>query len=181
MATTALSRSWPNLKTIDPKIPIKRVVEAVFHVSGPDMQLFPLPAEKDIPRDELNGKSWREAMIWASEKVLKPEFGNDVLGQFGVRTINKMNKIDQQFIVDSVGFPDEAMCYIKQYHHTFILQIHREGKCFEKDSRRYLSASSFDLDEEWLNEHIAVINNQFDVTLYRAQLERQLTTWGFTQ
>lgn len=107
---------------------------------------------KLVDRDlGLSGKTFlsiREAMIYVSEIVVKPRWGNDWFGQERVRKIigcedvvgkfNSKNKLI--FTDDSAAFVDELyplIDYIGQ-ENILLLRIHRDGFTFEGDSRNYI-------------------------------------------
>lgn len=92
---------------------------------------------KEIPREELHGKSCRQALIHIAENVIKPIFGTDYfIQQF-------LKKCTASVVICSdVGFDIEiekaAMCF----RHVFVLRIHRETLDFKRDSRSYLQSNA---------------------------------------
>lgn len=94
--------------------------------------------------------SIREAMIYVSEVIVKPRWGEDWFGQERVRKMNNMgwSYVDLDtgketpiiFTDDSCAFVDELtplIEYIGQGN-ILLLRIHREGFTFEGDSRDYI-------------------------------------------
>lgn len=87
--------------------------------------------------------SIREAMIYVSEVVVKPRWGEDWFGQARVR---KMKGFDGYcpfppiFCDDSCAFVDELHPLIKYLgqENILLLRIHRDGSTFEGDSRNYI-------------------------------------------
>ena len=176
MAVTFLRKDFPNAEVIDPKHPLIRLITTVFQLEHRDVDLFTQPAEKDVPRTKLLGLSWREAMIWASEDVLKKKFGRDAIGQFGVADIFTRNKICRLFFVDSVGFTGEALCYYKAFGGRNVLTIRlvREGKTFEGDSRGYID--EFVIKEQ-THQSVVTINNRYELDLFREQVKVVVGKW----
>ena len=92
--------------------------------------------------------SVREAMIYVSEMVVKPRWGNAWFGQERVRKMkgydNVLDKFTNHgnllFTDDSAAFVDELyplIDYVGQ-ENILLLRIHRDGFTFEGDSRNYI-------------------------------------------
>ncbi len=80
--------------------------------------------------------SIREAMIYLSELILKPRFGEDYFGQARVKSI-----IDGEIMVDSsTGFEEELPPLIDklEQENILLIRVHRGGATFEGDSRKYI-------------------------------------------
>lgn len=84
--------------------------------------------------------SIREAMIYVSECIVKPRFGNDYFGRARMTQIR--NSSSKLFVDSSTGFPDELNPLIHPMglgqKNILLLRIHREGCTFEGDSRSYI-------------------------------------------
>ena len=78
-------------------------------------------------------------MIWISEDVIKPRFGN---GYFGKRFAEDAEVNDIPVICTDGGFPDEIIELIRGGHEVKLCRLHREGYTFEGDSRDYIRISS---------------------------------------
>lgn len=77
--------------------------------------------------------SIREAMIYVSEIICKPRFGNNYFGVARAKSI-----LEGEIIVDgSTGFQEELPPLIERVgkDNILLLRIHREGCTFEGDSR----------------------------------------------
>lgn len=79
------------------------------------------------------GLTPREALIFVSEKIIKPQHGNDFFGKQLANTIN-LSKGDMFFIPDS-GFVDELRPLVEAGYDVHVIRIHRDGTSFENDSR----------------------------------------------
>lgn len=80
--------------------------------------------------------SIREAMIYVSEVICKPRFGEEYFGEARTKSIR-----DGELVVDgSCGFVDELKPLIKRVgqENVLLLRIHRDGYTFEGDSRSYI-------------------------------------------
>uniref|UniRef100_A0AAU8BUL2 ATP-binding protein n=1 Tax=Salmonella phage PMBT35 TaxID=3137287 RepID=A0AAU8BUL2_9VIRU len=91
--------------------------------------------QKEKPHDFLNGLSCREFMIWISEHVIKPRFGN---GYFGKRFAEEAERGDIPVICTDGGFPDEVIELVRGGHEVKVCRLHRQGYTFEGDSRDYI-------------------------------------------
>ena len=87
--------------------------------------------------------SIREAMIYVSEVVVKPRWGED---WFGKERVRKMKGYDGYcpfspiFCDDSCAFVDELTPLIEYLgqENILLLRIHRDGFTFDGDSRNYI-------------------------------------------
>ena len=96
--------------------------------------------QKEKPQAFLNGKSPRQFMIWISEDVIKPQFGNQY---FGVRMVEQIRETDDPVIVTDGGFPEEIKPLISAGFEVNLCRLHRTGYTFEGDSRDYLNMHGY--------------------------------------
>lgn len=88
--------------------------------------------------------SIREAMIYISEVVVKPRWGEDWFGKERVRKMKNCQEAkwlrNPIFTDDSCAFVDELTPLIEYLgqENILLLRIHREGFTFEGDSRSYI-------------------------------------------
>lgn len=94
-------------------------------------------ARKEQPESWLNGMSRREYMIWISETLCKPVFGEDC---FGVALANSVE--EHTSVVADGGFESEIKPLIDAGHWVIMIRLYRNGYYFEGDSRNYLSGSN---------------------------------------
>lgn len=94
--------------------------------------------QKEIPHDFLGGKTCREFMIWISETVVKPLFGNQ---QFGKLMSEHIRICDEgfTFVCTDGGFPDEVIRLVEDGHDVTLVRLFMDGKTFAGDSRDYIS------------------------------------------
>lgn len=90
--------------------------------------------EKEKHQEILGGKSIREFMIWISESVMKPVFGDDV---FGKRLAQSLG--DGCYICADGGFASEIKPLIDTGVEVTLIRLHRAGCTFDGDSRSYLN------------------------------------------
>lgn len=89
--------------------------------------------EKEKHQKILGGKSIREFMIWISESVMKPAFGDDV---FGKRLAQSLG--DGCYICADGGFSSEIKPLIDDGVEVTLIRLHRSGYTFDGDSRSYI-------------------------------------------
>jgi hypothetical protein len=92
--------------------------------------------EKEIPRDQLGGRSPRQALIYVSEEVVKPAFGQDYFGRYAAQRLTP----GALHIFSDGGFIKEIQPVIDAVgpENLLLVQLHRDGFSFEGDSRRYI-------------------------------------------
>lgn len=88
---------------------------------------------KELPTPSLQGYSPREALIFTSEKVYKPIYGQDYFGKY---TASKLEE-GYNFVSDA-GFLEEQEVIVAEVPKTLLVRIHRDGSTFEGDSRNYV-------------------------------------------
>lgn len=115
---------------------------------------------KEQPRIELSGYSPRAALIFTSENVYKPIFGDDY---FGLKTLEYIKEFggDIVFITDS-GFYDEARVIVEDIgaENCLLVNLYREGRKFdETDSRGYINLD--DLGVRRIEYHNDVSSDYF--------------------
>lgn len=92
-------------------------------------------ATKEQPMQILNGRSPRQFMIWISEGVIKPEFGDSY---FGDRLARSAIHTDMT-IVSDCGFWSEVKPLIDcDKLDVHLIRLHRTGCSFAGDSRSHI-------------------------------------------
>lgn len=95
---------------------------------------------KEKAQPFLNGKSPRQFMIWISEEVIKPQFGEQY---FGTRFAEKARDSHVDVIATDGGFPEEIKPLISAGLEVHICRLHRSGYTFEGDSRNYINLEGY--------------------------------------
>ncbi|QJT70592.1 UNVERIFIED_ASMBLY: hypothetical protein SD1_64 [Shigella phage 2019SD1] len=98
--------------------------------------------QKEKPQAILQGKSPRQFMIWISEEVMKPAFGEQYFGNRMVEQVHEMYR-DLAVVISDGGFTEEIKPLIKAGHEVHICRLHREGFTFDGDSRNYIDLSGY--------------------------------------
>lgn len=101
---------------------------------------------RDVRSNKMN-LSVREAMIYVSEVICKPRFGDNF---FGVSRASKLQE-GLTYVEDSCGFVEELPPLIQRVgqDNILLIRIHRDGCTYEGDSRQMIPDG--------------VIDNTFDV------------------
>lgn len=98
--------------------------------------------QKEKPQAILQGKSPRQFMIWISEEVMKPAFGEQYFGNRMVEQVHEMYR-DLAVVISDGGFHEEIKPLVKAGHEVHICRLHREGFTFDGDSRNYIDLSGY--------------------------------------
>lgn len=123
---------------------------------------------KERPEELLDGMSRRQAMIYVSEDITKPAFGNDV---FGVYVANEVED-GKDYAISDGGFEEELIPLINRAgaDNIVLVQLTREGCDYSSDSRRYFNGK---LIEEYVIQKPTSINpdhmlpSEFPIRTYR--------------
>lgn len=112
-------------------------VRAFFNVSDLEWDEHYTSEGKEVKRDWLGGMSQREALIWMSEVVIKPKWGNDFFGKEAAKHITDDNAV---YIFSDGGFDEEVVPIAEKvgYENIFIVDVYRPGYTFENDSRNFI-------------------------------------------
>ena len=119
--------------------------------------------QKEQPQSFLGGKTCREFMIWISETVVKPLFGNQ---QFGKLMSEHIRLCDEGFcfVCTDGGFPDEVIRLVEDGHDVTLVRLFMDGKTFAGDSRDYIRIKESHFpDHKKYNEHdVHLVNGDVD-------------------
>ena len=124
---------------------------------------------KEIPSTLLGNMSRREAMIYVSEKVIKPKRGLDYFGNLVADEIDLM----KDYCISDGGFIHELLPVVEKVgtENFVLVQLTRDGHDYSSDSRRYFQGNG--VRYEYINGHMTPIDKQyvlphvFDVKMYR--------------
>lgn len=126
---------------------------------------------KETPSDLLMGMSPRQAMIWVSEEVMKPKFGEDVFGRIAVESIrNGLNEKHQMVTFSDSGFSAEALKVVEAFgaENVYLIRIYADGCDFVGDSRGLITPKQIKIPE---NHYLELYNDKtfnYDVHLLEA-------------
>lgn len=139
--------------------------------------------QKELPHGFLGGKTCREFMIWISESVVKPLFGNQ---QFGKLMSEHLRICDEGFcfVCTDGGFPDEVIRLAEDCHDVTLVRLFMDGKTFEGDSRDYIriKESHFPACKKYNEHDVHLVNGDIEggvMAVVRAcNLRPQIDEWA---
>ena len=122
---------------------LKTLTNSIYNVRTPDGQIAPpdyLEAIKDQPLEIFGGASFRQALIYVSEVVIKPRHGKTVFGKWFLDTVNQVCKPGDVVITADTGFASEIVPIINQVggDNALLVRIHGMDASFDGDSRSYV-------------------------------------------
>ena len=128
---------------------------------------------KETPTVWLNGMSPREAMIWLSEEVYKPKFGDDFFGHKAVNNIKEhMGQSGDYFnyIFSDSGFSIEGRVVVEyaKPENVFLITLSTPDLEWGLDSRTAMTPDTLGIPKE---NHIHIVNKKdadFEYDLYDA-------------
>jgi hypothetical protein len=154
-----LKQKYPTIGVESFKKPIRDLVKIVYNLTDEKIDYFYERDRKDVRFSRLNHQSIREVYIHMSEKVIKPNFGDDFFGQ-SIR--KRMLESDKDiFVIPDGGFASELLPLVHDFN-VVVIRIHREGYNFNNDSRSYLNGKMVPSDVGFMdlfNKHGGVDEN----------------------
>ena len=154
--------------------PLKAAARAMFHVSDALWKVLEVEgsqSEKDLPRAEFFGKSWRETLIWLSEEVMKPQYGDDIFGKLALTKLwrNNLNNTNPTAftVFSDCGFGPEVSVVADAVGHDNcqLWRIQRPGCSFKNDSRGYVDVP---------NVSVLTFHNEHDMDMLKIQIKLYL-------
>lgn len=127
---------------------------------------------KELPLEALGGWSPRQFFIHISEKVLKPIFGEEYMGDRMLELYqeHQLELAGQLCLVTDGGFPLELFPFLRAGTPVLVVRLHRSGYTFEGDSRNYLQPEHF----ESLPQHMRPVIR--DLWLEDGEIESAVST-----
>ena len=126
------------------------ITREIFSVSKEEWENHYTRELKEQPWDKLNVLSPRQALIFVSEKIIKPNFSKLYFGESLAKSLEKgLN------VVSDGGFEDEVLPIIEAVgkDNILVVKIKREGCSFEGDSRNYLNTDKLGIMETWIDNN----------------------------
>jgi len=141
--------------------PLYKAVREIFGIGVDEWDIM-YNSAKEEPTERLLGMSPRQAMIWMSEDVMKPKFGD---GFFGVSLANRISGHAQNkdkkisFIITDAGFGAEVASCIASLpsdkYDAYLIRVICDGCTFEGDSREWVCPFNVGIPVE----HYEIVNN----------------------
>lgn len=124
------------------KTPLFDLTRFFFSLSKDEFDKLYSRDLKEVKRYHLGNRSIRQAMIFVSEEVVKPNFGADFFGKKSVELVRAaLNEGgNENFVYSDSGFKREAEALVDAFgaDNVAVVRIYRDGYTFDGDSRRYL-------------------------------------------
>jgi hypothetical protein len=92
--------------------------------------------KKEQPQPEFFGMTPRQMLIWISEDVCKPKFGERFFGMSAANTLD----LEYGSVFSDSGFPEEVFPLAERVgaENIYVVRFNRNGSTFNGDSRNYL-------------------------------------------
>jgi len=114
---------------------------------------------KEQSSPHLGHRSPREALIYASEDLLKPVYGRTY---FGDKLAERVHQSPfNVHVVSDGGFEDELTPLYDAGYKVILVRMERKGCDFGRDSRRYLSRPDYTVYNN--GNAISTVNHLFDI------------------
>ncbi len=112
--------------------------EVVYAMLGIEYSVTHYERWKDVPQEDFNGRSIRQAMIAFTEEHVKPSYGK---GFWAKSLLGRMWEPQPRvLIITDVGFPEEVEVLTERFGRDNVVypQITRVGCTFDGDSRSFV-------------------------------------------
>ena len=126
--------------------------------------------ERQVPQLKIDGQplSRRDAMIYVSEKHIKPKYGKEY---FGLKLAEQIQS-GYHYCVSDGGFEEELTPVINKIgaDKVILVQLTRDGCDFSSDSRKYFNGNlvqEFVLRKETSISNFHILSKKFDIRTYR--------------
>jgi hypothetical protein len=124
--------------------------------------------KKELKEELLGNRSRREAMIYTSEEVIKPNHGKDFFG----RQVAKEIQDGVDYVISDGGFVEELIPLIDRVgsNNIILVQLTRDGCNYSSDSRRYFNGNlikEYVLGHSTRIENKYILNNEPNMLTYR--------------
>lgn len=178
-AATALTR-YLEAKPFKFADPLREAIPVLFGLSSSTWSfIYKDRTLKDQPTWMLKGMSPRQAMIWLSEEVVKPKFGQRFFGESAVERIADwaFGHVGRRplVVVGDCGFAEEMAPLVEAFgaDKMLLIRLFRPGCTYDSDSRRYIQAP--DLSAELMSVDLY---NTGDLESFRANVVSTVLAWS---
>lgn len=95
---------------------------------------------KETPFSALGGRTPRQALIYVSEEIIKPMYGNSYFGEMAAKSCIKEGT--ERAVFSDGGFSSEIAPLAEVFETVMIFHLYKNGTSFKGDSRSYLEGFS---------------------------------------
>ena len=112
----------------------------IFGLDGWTLDPESFDSCKDTPQEYLEGLTWREFYIKYAEEFARPTLGLDYFGKKLIESYDDSSLL----IIPDCGRIEETHHVVEVFgpKNICLVQVHRDGCNFKRDSRSYISLSS---------------------------------------
>lgn len=126
----------------------------------------------------FGNRTWREFLIWISETVCKPIFGQDVFALAAVKAVRDCGS--DRIVFSDGGFQIEVDTLYKHLGPLALVHVYRDGRTYVSDSRKYVEHPDVK-DTPWVlennfSDHIG-LQGELDYLLSVFDTERHVEVW----
>ena len=138
-----------------------RLTKTIYGLTDEQWERMYTRENKEKKYDSLGDKSPREAMIFVSENVIKPNFGKRYFGDIAAK-----NLFPGINVFSDGGFKEELDGIYEMIgpENMLIIRLHRKGCNFDNDSRSYIDEYKDVLIEDFYNDGDDIRDYQFDIS-----------------
>ncbi|QHJ83776.1 MAG: hypothetical protein [Caudoviricetes sp.] len=131
------------------------ITREIFSVSKEEWDEHYTRELKETPWNKLNGLTPRQALIFVSEDIIKPNFSKTYFGESLAKSLGEGINV-----ISDGGFDDEMIPIIQAVgkENILVVKIKRDGCSFEGDSRSFLNTDKLGIMETWVDN-----NNSLEV------------------
>lgn len=138
------------------KTPLYEITAAIYRIPLDTFVEWATDRElKERPTSALNGLSPRQALIEVSEEVIKPYYGKGYFGEAAAMDVKSTptHPNGTYIMFSDGGFVEEAIPVfdVVGRENSLVIRLHREGRTYEGDSRRYLQPEDFNREVEFVD------------------------------
>lgn len=152
-----------------------KLTKLIYDVSDDDWDAMYTTKLKEEPSDLLDGKSPRQALIFVSENVIKPNFDKMYFGRSAAKRLK-----GGVTVFSDGGFVEELIPVVNEADETFVIRIHRPGCSYAGDSRRYLTDHELTHGDSEVYDFTDIHNDGTLEEFFKA-VEDQLKEWGILE
>lgn len=126
------------------------ITREIFSVSKDEWDEHYTRELKEVAWDKLNGLSPRQALIFVSEDIIKPNFSKTYFGESLAKSLYQGINI-----ISDGGFDEEMLPVIEAVgkENILVVKIKRDGCSFEGDSRSFLNTDKLGIMETWVDNN----------------------------
>lgn len=146
-----VSKFEGKIATMSFKDKLETIIKELYFIDDCLLDHYKKEENKDCPSFRFDWKSYREALIFVAEEVIKPKMGKDFFAEAAMRSSLDLfaeNDDIQLVVFDDLGFQEELDIMVESYgkDNVYVIRIGSKynltsDKPFENDSRTFVDCS----------------------------------------